>query len=239
MSFTSFLNMFFIVSGSGIVNPITAVLTDPYRAIGIGYMIFLIGNIHRVWLFRENIFSEKKNVHYLKIMIPASILGAIIGGSILSQLNIKIITTIIIFSSLYFIYKTAKTLFHVKETNVSESVNMAAVPVAIFTGFLQGVSLAGADIRANFLRAHISEVSVRAVNSTIGLFNFFVVSLALLFSEKLLKSDLVFVLTFIPMLLLVQIVGKYFLVKLRDKHAKIIALTMSLASLSVLIYSVF
>ncbi len=66
MSFTTFLNMFFTVSGSGIVNPITAVLTDPYRAIGIGYTVFLIGSIQRVYLFRKNIFSEKKNTHYLK-----------------------------------------------------------------------------------------------------------------------------------------------------------------------------
>jgi hypothetical protein len=60
LSFTTFLDMFFRISGSGIVNPISAALTDPYRAIGIGYTIFLLGSINKVYLFRKDIFQEKK-----------------------------------------------------------------------------------------------------------------------------------------------------------------------------------
>ena len=226
MSFTTFLNMFFTVSGAGIINPVTAVLTDPYRAIGIGYTVFLIGSLQRVYLFRKNIFGENKNLHYLKLMIPPSIVGAIAGGFLLSQLNIKLMTGLIIFSSAYFIFKTIKSLFHI-----------TAVPVALYTGFLQGASLSGVDIRNNFLRSHISEVSVRAVSSTIGLFNFLIVSAVLLFSKKLLQSDLVLILALIPVLLLVQIFGKHILIKLKDRDAKIIALTMSVVSLLILVSS--
>lgn len=236
-TFTTFLNMFFTVSGSGIVNPISTVLTDPYRAIGIGYTIFLFGSIHRVYLFRKNIFEEKKNIVYLKIMIPASILGAVLGGVLLSRLNLKLITGLIIVSSIYFIYKTIQSLNNNANEKVLEKVSLGAVPVAVFSGFLQGASLPGVDIRNNFLRSYISEVSVRAVSSTIGLFNFLVVSLVLLFSNKLLKTDLIFIATFIPMLLLAQTVGRHILVKLQDKTAKIIALTMSVVSLFILIFS--
>lgn len=239
LSFTTFLNMFFTISGSGVINPISAVLTDPYRAIGIGYLVFLIGNIQRVYLFRKNIFGEEKNIHYLKIMIPASVVGAVLGGLLLTSLNIKLMLILIIFSSVYFIFKTIKSLAVVGGTSKSEKVNLASVPVALFTGFLQGSSLPGVDIRNNFLRSHISEVSVRSVSSTIGLFNFIVVSLVMVFSQKLLKTDLIFILAYIPAIFLVQYVGKYFLVKLKDRTAKLIALTMSIFSLIILIASVF
>lgn len=239
LSFTTFLNMFFTVSGSGVVNPILAVLTDPYRAIGIGYLAFLIGNIQRVYLFRKNIFGEEKNVHYLKIMIPVSIVGAIFGGLLLSNLNIKLMFVLIIFSSVYFIFKTLKSLVKENPTSKSEKINLTAIPVALFTGFLQGSSLPGVDIRNNFLRSHISEVSVRSVSSTIGLFNFIVVSSVMIFSQRLLKTDLIFILAYIPAIFLTQYVGKYFLVKLKDRTAKLIALTMSIFSLLILIASVF
>ena len=237
MSFTTFLNMFFTVSGAGIINPVTAVLTDPYRAIGIGYTVFLIGSLQRVYLFRKNIFGENKNLHYLKLMIPPSIVGAIAGGFLLSQLNIKLMTGLIIFSSAYFIFKTIKSLFHIKEREIADEIAITAVTVALYTGFLQGASLSGVDIRNNFLRSHISEVSVRAVSSTIGLFNFLIVSAVLLFSKKLLQSDLVLILALIPVLLLVQIFGKHILIKLKDRDAKIIALTMSVVSLLILVSS--
>ena len=42
------------VSGSAIINPVTAIFTDPYRAIAIGSAIFFLSGLHRVYLFREN-----------------------------------------------------------------------------------------------------------------------------------------------------------------------------------------
>ncbi len=172
-------------------------------------------------------------------MIPSSIIGAILGGILLSELNLKLMTGLIVISSAYFIYKTIKSLSHINEIEVSEKLNLAAVPVAVFTGFLQGASLSGVDIRNNFLRSHISEVSVRAVSSTIGLFNFLIVSLVLFFNNKLLKTDIIFILSLIPILFIVQIIGKHILVKLPDNNAKKIALTMSIMSLFVLLFSFF
>jgi uncharacterized membrane protein YfcA len=172
-------------------------------------------------------------------MVPVSVAGALLGGLFLTSLNMTVMMWLIILSSVYFIYKTVKSLIENKVEAMSEKMHLGVVAVALFTGFLQGASLPGGDMRGNFLRSHISEVSVRAVSSVIGLFNFLVVSVVLLFSNKLLKSDLLFIVAFVPAMILFQFIAKQVLVKLNDTHAKIIALTMSIVSLVVLVVSFF
>jgi uncharacterized membrane protein YfcA len=238
MGFTTFLNIFFIVPNT-IINPISAALTNPYRAIGIGSFVFFINSLQRAYLFRKEIFTDSKNKSLLKKMIPFSILGAFIGSLFISRLNTTLLSVVIIVTSLYFIYSTILILLVDNKNKNEGRIILGPIPVSILTGLIQGVALPGADIRAGYLRTKVSEVSVRAVSSFIGLFNFLILSTVLFINHKMPTADIWFVISLIPALFLIQHIGKKILVKIPDKYAKILALTMSIVSLGVFIYSMF
>ncbi len=80
MIFTTFLNILAPISGSTIVNPVTAYFTDLPRAIAIGSLTFALSGIQRVWLFRKHIFEEKENRQIIKMLLPLSMIGAVFGG---------------------------------------------------------------------------------------------------------------------------------------------------------------
>jgi uncharacterized membrane protein YfcA len=224
---TTFLNVIAPVSGSVIVNPVMGYLTDPKRAIGIGAFIFFIGGLHRVYLFRKEIFSDEKNIGVVKNMLPYSIVGAGLGGLLISSINTQLLAGIVVVVSIHFIYKSARQIIfnEKKETGESKS---GSVVVAALSGFFQGAGMPGADIRNNYLRTVLSEVSVRATGTILGATNFLVAGTIIFLHSKMSTSDMIFVVTLIPFIFIAQIYGKRFLEKIPDRNAKIIALCLSL-----------
>ncbi|QQR50023.1 sulfite exporter TauE/SafE family protein [Candidatus Nomurabacteria bacterium] len=235
---TTFINIVVQTSGSMIINPVTAFFTDPQRAIGIGAFIFFFSGIHRVYLFRKEAFTEKRNLDIVKALMPFSIIGAILGGTLISYMSAKLLAAVVVIASIYFIYKTLR---HVSTDQTPiESVHRAKLSmVALFSGFLQGGGLPGADIRNNYLRTVVSEVSVRAIGSTLGLSVFFVTGIIILFHNHLNARDLILVVTVIPFLLLAQHYGKKILNKLPDKSAKVLSVSLSLIGIILLTYKYF
>ncbi len=232
---TTFVNIIVPLAGSTIVNPVTAYLTDPQRAIGIGAFIFCFTGLHRVYLFRREIVSDDNNIRTITTILPYSIIGAIFGGSFISYLNIKVLVIIIVAVSLYFICKTLLQIYRKKDIQKSDN-HLSKVAVSIISGFLQGSGMPGSDIRNNYLRTTLSEVSVRAVGSVIGIVNFFIAGVIIFLHNRLTTKDIVFIITIVPLLLPVQMFGKKFLDKLADKHAKIIAIIFSLLGIILLSY---
>lgn len=224
---TAFLNVIAPVSGSVITNPVMAYLTDPQRAIGIGAFVMFFSGFHRVYLFRKEIFSDEKNISIVKHMLPYSIVGAGLGGLLVSSLNARLLAGIVVVVSVHFIYKTAHQIIlnEVKKTSETKS---GRVVVAVLTGFFQGAGMPGADIRNNYLRTVLSEVSVRATGTILGATNFFVAGTIIFLHSKMSNDDMLFVVTLIPFIFIAQIYGKRFLEKIPDKNAKIIALGLSL-----------
>ena len=235
---TTFVNIVAQTSGSMIINPVVAYFTDPQRAIGIGAFIFFLTGIHRVYLFRKEAFAEKKNWGIVKMLIPFSIVGAIIGGTFISSISAKLLAAIIVIASVYFIYKTLRHIS--KKVLPSESVSKTKLGmVALFSGFLQGGGLPGSDMRNNYLRTVVSEVSVRAIGSALGLTVFFITGIIILFHNRLIVQDLILVATVTPFLLAAQVYGKKFLHKLPDSSAKILSIILSLVGIVLLIYKYF
>ena len=109
---TTFINVIAPMAGSVVVNPVTAFFTDPQRAIGIGAFIFACTGIHRVHLFKKEILSDAKNLAVIKKILPYSVIGAVMGGFLISYLNTQILVIVIISVSLYFIYKTLIQILH-------------------------------------------------------------------------------------------------------------------------------
>lgn len=224
---TTFLNVIAPVSGSVIMNPVMAYLTDPQRAIGIGAFVFFVGGFHRVYLFRKEIFSDEKNIRIVKNMLPYSIVGAGVGGLLISSLNVQLLAGIVVVVSTHFIYKTARQIIFNEKKKTGES-RAGRVVVAALSGFFQGAGMPGADIRNNYLRTVLSEVSVRATGTILGATNFLVAGTIIFLHSKMSNNDMIFVATLIPFIFIGQIYGKRFLEKIPDRNAKIIALCLSL-----------
>lgn len=232
---TTLINVVAPMAGSTIVNPVTAYFTDPQRAIGIGALIFTCTGIHRLYLFRKESFSDSKNLKTIQRMLPYSIIGAILGGSVIVYLSTQLLAGIIVLTSLYFI---GKTIHQLSTTSVikKDGSHLGAASVSLFSGLLQGAGMPGGDIRSNYLRTFLSEISVRAVTTVIGTVNFFITGSIIFAHSHLTTKDLIFIGTVVPLLILVQVYGKSLLEKMSDRSAKIIAITFSLLGVLLLSY---
>lgn len=232
---TTFINIVAPMAGSTIVNPVTAYFTDPQRAIGIGASIFFCTGIHRIYLFRKEIFEIKENRDTIKTILPYTIIGAILGGSFISYLNTKVLVIIIVTVSTYYIYKTLLQIF-VQKNNKGKSSHLSKVFVSTLSGFLQGAGMPGSNIRDNYLRTFLSEVSVRAVTTVIGVVNFFIAGTIIFLHNHLTYKDLIFIVSVVPLLVPAQMYGKLFLDKMDDRNAKSLAIILSLLGVVLLTY---
>ena len=232
---TAGINVVAPMSASTVVNPVTAFFTDPQRAIGIGAFTFFCTGLHRVYLFRRELLSDEANVALIKKWLPYSIVGALTGGFLITNLNEKLLAVIIILMSSYFIIKTIFYLMTEKKEVRRES-SLTQALIFIVSGFMQGSGMQGGDLRNNYLRTFVSEVSVRAVGSAFGLVNFFIAGSVILLRNHLTVRDIIFIVTLIPFLMVAQIYGVKFLVKLKDRSAKIIAITLSILGVILLTY---
>lgn len=145
---------------------------------------------------------------------------------------------IIVFVSLYFIYTTIRHIYKKKDIE-KKSGHVSKISVSLLSGFLQGAGMPGSDIRNNYLRTILSEISVRAVGSVIGIVNFFIAGTIILFNNHLTSLDIIFIITVVPLLLPVQMYGKKFLDRMSDKNAKVIAVIFSLFGVMLLVYKYF
>jgi uncharacterized membrane protein YfcA len=231
---TTFLNVIAPISGSVITNPVMAYFTDPQRAIGIGAAVAFFGGIHRIYLFRKEILDDARNIKIVKQMLPYSIAGAMAGGLLISSLNVQLLALIVVVVSVHFIYKTARQIISTEKKEESKS-RLGYVMIAMLTGFFQGSGMPGADIRNNYLRTVLSEVSVRATGTILGATNFLVAGTVIFLHNKMRSDDIIFVVSLIPFLFIAQIYGKRFLEKIPDRIAKIIALCLSLLGVILLV----
>lgn len=233
--FTTCINIIAPISASTVVNPVTAFFTDPQRAIGIGAFTFFLTGLHRVYIFRKEIVSDPENITLIRKWLPYSIIGALVGGLAITSISERFLAFIIIIVSSYFITKTIHYLItgHKSERRMG---TMSQFIIFTLSGFLQGSGMQGADIRNNYLRTFVSEVSVRAVGSVFGLTNFFIAGSMVLLRNHLLRSDIIFILTLIPFLVVAQACGVRFLFKLNDRNAKILAISLSLLGVILLTY---
>lgn len=232
--FTTFVNVIAPMPGATVVNPVTAFFTDPQRAIGISAYIFVCTGLHRIFLFRKEILHDERNIRIIKIMLPYSIVGALLGGTLIVYLNIKALVIFIILVSLYFILGTIRQLQNKKDQREVEI--KGNIPVSILSGFLQGAGMPGSDIRNNYLRTVISEVSVRAVGSCLGVVNFFIGGTVILLHSHLTSLDLLFIVSVVPLLIPVQVYGKRYLDRLSDAHAKMLGISLSIFGIILLGY---
>ncbi len=231
---STFINMVVHTSGAMFVYPITALFVGLQRAIGISAFIFFLTSIHRVLLFRKEIFSDAKNIEVLKWLIPLGAVGAFFGGLFVSYLPVRLLALIIVTASAYFIVQILWGIYNGRHEASGSFTKTGVISIAILAGFLQGGGLPGSDMRNNYLRTIIQEVSVRAVGSVSGLVVFFVSGVVILFHNHLVAGDLIFIVTVTPVLLVAQTYGKRILEIMQDSHAKLLSVSFSIVGITLL-----
>ncbi len=103
LAFLSVLNIIAPLSGSAMITPVLAILTDPHKAIGLASFYFLLSGIVRICIFWRHI-----QWHELKILLPTSLFAAFWGTLALIAINETLLLLIILLFAIYFFLKKIK-----------------------------------------------------------------------------------------------------------------------------------
>jgi uncharacterized membrane protein YfcA len=90
-----------------LITPILAIVLDPKQAVGLPIPFLIFAD----W-FALRLYWRKWDSHQIRLMMPAGIIGAIIGGIFLSQITVFTLKVIIgVFAGIVLIYKLIESRF--------------------------------------------------------------------------------------------------------------------------------
>lgn len=230
LGLSTVLNIIVPVSGSAVVTPLLALLTDPYHAIGIASFFFFLSGVVRVFFFRQSI-----QWHEIKILLIPSVIAAFFGALALVVISERWLLIIILLFSTYFLLKKLRVIPKSGKSN-----RFFDHFVGLLSGFLQGTGLAGSDMRNQYLYARdLNIAEVHGTTALIGASNFFVATFVRLNTGQLALPDITPLLYLLPVIIIATWLGKKALLKLPKKvsNAVVIAV-MSIVVLS-FAYAVF
>ena len=227
LAFLTFLNIIIPLSGSATQTPLIAALTgDSHYAITISSWLLMISCAMISFVFRKDIRKD-----YLWKLLPASVIGSIVGALLLIQLPNWLVTLALLILSVHFLYKTLVHLLNKNKDRVEKKKahHLVSATVGLFSGFLQGTGLSGASVRASFL--YSENLKIEEVRGTSNVLNFVIFATASLvrFNENQLSISemLRWTIIFAPILFISIYLGRKVLIKLSDKvKDSIIILTM-------------
>lgn len=220
---SSILNIIVPISGSATITPFLAILTDPHRAIGLASFYFLLSGVIRVYLFRKDI-----QWHEIKILLPTSLLAALVGSLSLVVINNTLLLAIVLVFAIYFFLKRIKII--PPSNNRSAKSHYATGFVGLFSGFLQGAGLAGSDLRNSYLFGKDFNITqVHGTTALIGASSFFLATIVRLFTDQLTIPDLIPLLYIFPFILIGTLLGRKALYKFSEKTINIIVVVVMVA----------
>lgn len=207
----TFVNIILPLSGSSTVTPLLTLFTTPHNAIALTSFYFVLSGIVRIFLFRKEI-----KFAYVKKLLPISIIGSILGALSLVKINEKLLGVVIISFLLYFIYKKIKG---VKKDLYKNTSKLSSGAIGIFSGFLQGMGLAGSDLRSGYLYSEkLSVLEVSGTSAFIGTSNFLMATLVRLHTNQVKLVDLSILLYLLPSLIIATYAGRKVLLKIDRKN---------------------
>ncbi len=223
----TFVNILMPISGSPIVTPLLALMTEPHRAIGLTAIYFLMSGIIRSYLFRKHIIWQEVRT----LAIP-SFIGAGLGALTTGIIPARWLFLAILISTAYFLYTKVRNVH--KELEIHILPFWTGLGVGSFSGYLQGVGLSGSDIRGAYLWATgMKHENVHGTGATLGLITFGTVTLFRLGSNQLVPGDVLFMLPFFPLILIATLIGRGILFKTPEKMRQVVII--SLLSLSLIL----
>lgn len=221
--------------GSSTVTPIMAGFVGAKDAIAVATVFYCISNIPRVYLFRK--YTDWKLVWKL---LPASLIGALIGSVFLVGIDTNVIGVIILAFLVYFIYKKIMKVLGREKKKEKKETKHGATFVGLLTGALQGTGLSGADLRNGYLYSKgLTIQHIHGTTAWIGMANFAFAS-----GVRVTSGDLTFemawpVLALFPVMVLATFAGRHLALKMSKRTQDSIILVVMFIALLSLIASFF
>ena len=230
LGFVTLFNIIVPALGSSTVTPIMAGFVGAKDAIAVATVFYCISNIPRVYLFRK--YTDWKLV---KKLWPASIIGAIIGSTLLVGIDTTIVSVIILSFLLFFIYKKVRLIRgHAPKKDKKHSKHGATF-IGLISGALQGTGLSGADLRNGYLYSKgLTVQNIHGTTAWIGMTNFAFAS-----GVRVVSGDLTFqmawpVLALFPLIVVATFIGRHLALKMSKRTQDYIVLSIMLLALAVL-----
>lgn len=230
LGLSTVLNIVIPISGSAIVTPLLALLTDPHRAIGIASFFFFLSALARIFFFRENI-----RWYEIKVLLIPSVIAAFLGALALVAIPAHWLLIIVLLFSVYFLLKKLHIVPDRKGPN-----KLLDHIIGLISGFLQGTGLAGSDLRNQYLYArNLNLAEVHGTSSLIGGSNFLVATLVRLYTGQLTFTDVTPLFYLLPIIVIATWLGKKVLFKLPKKTSDLIVLSIMFIVVFSLAYEIF
>lgn len=235
LSLFTLFNIVVPAFGSSTITPIMAGFVGVKDAIAVATVYYCISNIPRVYLFRK--YTDWKLV---KQLLPASIVGAVIGSVFLAGINTHIVSVIVLSFLLYFIYKKISSILGHKSKKEKKPTKHGATFIGLLSGTLQGSGLSGADLRNGYLYSKgLTIQHIHGTTAWVGLVNFAFASFV-----RVGTGDLTFamawpVLASFPVIVLATYIGRHVALKVPKKTQEYIILAVMIIALGALVSSFF
>lgn len=229
LGLNTILNIIVPISGSVTVTPLLALLTDPYRAIGIASFFFFLTAPPRIYFFWRDI-----QWHEVRALFFPSIIAAFFGALALVAIPARWLLIIILLFSVYFLLKKLSII--PKSKAPSPLLNHF---IGLFSGFLQGTGLAGSDLRNQYLYAQdLKLAEVHGTTAVIAAGNFLVATLVRLYTGQVTLPDITILLYLFPIIVLATWIGKMALYKIPNKISNFIVIGIMIAVVLLLTYKI-
>ncbi len=233
-AFTLF-NIIVPAFGSSTITPIMAGFVGAKDAVAVATVFYCISNIPRVYLFRK--YTDWKLV---KKLLPASLMGALIGSIFLVGIDTHIVAGIILLFLLYFIYKKVHSILSSEPKSKKATTKHGATFIGLLSGALQGTGVSGADLRNGYLYSKgLTVQHIHGTTAWIGMANF-----ALASGVRVVSGDLTFsmawpVFAVFPIIVVATYIGRHLALKVPRRLQDYIILTVMVIALASLISSFF
>lgn len=224
------LNIIVPISGSATVTPLLALLTDPYRAIGIASFFFFLTAPPRIYFFWRNI-----QWHEVRTLFLPSVVASFFGALALVAIPARWLLVIILLFSIYFLFKKLGVIPRSKAPT-----RLLNHFIGLLSGFLQGTGLAGSDLRNQYLYAHdLNLAEVHGTTAVIAAGNFFVATLVRLYTGQVTVPDITILLYLFPVIIIATWLGKRALYKIPPKISNYIVIGVMVAVVLLLTFKIF
>lgn len=238
MALLAVLNAVVPLPGFNFFVPLFGTFMTIEQAITFITVYFLISSSILTYVFRDYLRSD-----LVYKLLPASIVGAILGSFLSSSLNELALTFIVFFFVLFYFHKRlrsgpSKDKSHATKGKAAKGKNTSII--GLISGFLQGGGFGGGDVRNSYLYAHnLSLQEVRATTAAVGV-GIFIVSLAVRFAQgSLIISHGWLYIFLVPIAIASSYLGRHITHKLSNKAQYQIIIGLMTISLLLLLNKIY
>lgn len=220
------INAIVPLPGSSVVTPLLTLFMSPKNAIAFATIYFMLSSLILVYAYRKYL-----RTHYIKSLLPVSLIGAFVGAVFYLQINEIVALVIVLIFVIYFTYKKAMHIHSGKQPKNTLPKSF----IGIVSGLFQGSGFAGGDMRNGYLYSEgLNAQQVRATTAAIGASNFFVATLIRGFNGQLDWNILWLFIPIFPMLVGGIYLGRHVTLRLNEKWQNRIILSVMFTAVAII-----